>query len=223
MIEGSLSWDVTLPERGQRATSWQRPRARLLIDSQTHGSEALTIPVAVGRRLLKVRESGSLEPSSRAELIQIVADLSEEVGHSRIEDLIGRRDLSRAELSKRLLEEGYWGRVVDGLVERAQACGLVDDARFGAAFARSKVLSGWGRLKIERELASRGVDPQAIEGWPEDFLAADEERERALELASRRRLTGKNDYAKLVRFLCSRGFSLALSSDVAKERLNHEN
>ena len=61
------------------------------------------------------------------------------------------------------------------------------------------------------------MSPDVVEGWPEEFVSAGEERERALALASRRRLTGSNDYARIVRFLCGRGFSPSLSCDVARE------
>ena len=136
-----------------------------------------------------------------------------------MEDLVGRRDYSAGELAERLSLDGYARTVVDEVVSRAQEVGIVDDARYGAAFARSKTLSGWGRSNVERELARRGVDVGDIPGWPEELLSAEEERERALALASRRRLTGKNDYQKLVRFLGARGFSASTSASVAREVL----
>ena len=133
---------------------------------------------------------------------------------------MGRRDYSARELSERLRRDGYASSVVEEIVSRACEVGIVDDARYGAAFARSKVLAGWGSVKIERELARRGVATSDIPGWPEEFLSPDDERERARSLASRRRLTGRNDYAKIVRFLCGRGFALDLASSVARETLS---
>lgn len=208
-------WEVSLPERGARSSSWSRPRAVLSVTSESHGSEELRIPVAVGRRL--VARGDELSPGSRAELLHLLAEEERSCGRLRVEELVGRRDFSAAELERRLREEGYPTGVSAELVGRARECGLVDDARFGAAFARSKVAAGWGRARIERELERRGVSPEAVEGWPEEFVSADEERERALALASRRRLTGSNDYVRIVRFLCGRGFSPSLSCDVARE------
>lgn len=149
----------------------------------------------------------------------MIADVSQTCAHARMEELVRRRDYSCRELTERLTLDGYESQTVERIVSRACEVGIVDDARYGAAFARSKVLSGWGRLRIERELERRGVDPRLVPGWPEDFLDDEVERERALGLASRRRLTGKNDYQKLVRFLCGRGFPLGLSVSVAKEVL----
>ena len=65
--------------------------------------------------------------------------------------------------------------------------GLVDDARYGRVFARSKVLSGWGQRRIEMELERRGVDPGGVRGWPDEFLeeAGSELEQRATEVAKK--------------------------------------
>lgn len=214
-MSGSLSWDVTLPDRRARAAQ-ARPRARLSLSSEAGGEEELSLPVAVGRRLA-ARRRGGPEPSSRAELLHLVGELARTCAHERVEDLVRRRDYSRHELAEKLRADGYSRAVVDETVGRAAECGLVDDARFAAAFARSKAAAGWGKIRVERELARRGVDASSVEGWPDEFFSADDERARALELAGRRRLTGKNDYARIVRFLCGRGFPMGLSRDVAAQ------
>lgn len=220
MRSDSPRWSVELPGRGSRAAGMgmARPRATLSVSTPTHGDERIPLPVAVGRRLDALAQE-SFEPSCRAELLHRVGELSRQCAHARMEDLVGRRDYSSGELAERLSLDGYPRAVVDEIVSRAQEVGIVDDARYGAAFARSKALSGWGRVKVERELARRGVDVSDIPGWPEEFFSADDERERALALASRRRLTGKNDYQKLVRFLGSRGFPASTSVSVAREVL----
>ena len=206
-----LVWDVRLPEKGA-----QRPRAILTITTPTHESEELRIPTAVGKKLLARREDGAPLPSSRAELLYDVGELARSCGRLRVEALLNRRDYSALELAEKLRLDGYSAKTAEELVSRAVECGLVDDARYGASYARSKVFCGWGRIRIERELRRRGVSPETIPGWPEDFLSAEDERDRAIALASRRRLTGKNDYEKTVRFLCGRGFSPSLAIEVAR-------
>lgn len=208
----TLSWDVVLPERGARASSWQRPRARLEIRSAERGEEELALPVAVGRRLRSAREGASC-PSTREGLLALVDELCASCAHARMEDLIGRRDLSAHELSERLSRDGYRPQLVSSLVARAQESGLVDDERFAAAFVRSKLSAGWGRLKIVRELERRGVSADGLE----ELASEDDELERARELAGRRRLTGRGDRQKLMRFLCGRGFSVGVASRVARE------
>lgn len=213
----SLRWDVSLPQRGSGGARLARPRARLSVQSEEGGAEELEVPVAVGRKLSAALDDGAPSVSTRAELMALIREVSASCGRARVEDLIGRRELSCADLSSRLREDGYAASLVEELVCRARECGLVDDARFGAAFARSKALCGWGRLRVERELARHGVSTDDVEGWPEEFFPEGEERERALALASRRRLTGKNDVQRIMRFLCGRGFSVGLASSVARE------
>lgn len=221
MTEGDLSWDVTLPERGARTSTWQRSRARLHILSPEHGEEDLSVPVAVGRRLQEARETASA-PTSRQELLALVDELSTLCAHARMEELIARRDLSAHELRERLGRDGYQDRVIDDIVARAERTGLVDDARFAAAFVRSKASVGWGRLKISRELAQRGIDIEGLGVWPDELLCEEGELERARELAGRRRLTGQNDRQKIMRFLCGRGFSASVAARAAREATDDE-
>ncbi|WP_455137154.1 regulatory protein RecX [Thermophilibacter sp.] len=217
MGEGALDWDVELPARGAA----QR-RASLTVSTAEHGDERRSLPVSVGRALARQRREG-WEPTCRAELLHRVGAVQRERAHARMEELVGRRDYSARELSERLARDGYPAAVVDELVGRARETGIVDDARYGAALARSKVLAGWGRLRIERELRRRGVEPSEVEGWPEEFCGdASDERERALALASRRRLTGRNDFQRIARFLSSRGFAPYLAADVAREIVRGE-
>lgn len=223
MIDPSLDWEVDLPARGERSLSGRPPRATLRVSTSERGEERRQLPVAVGRRLARVLEGDGVQPASRAELLYLVGELERSCGHERVEALVGRRDFSTHELAERLSRDGYPGSVAEELVARASSCGLVDDGRYAAAFVRSKVAAGWGRAKIARELSRRGIEAEEVVGWPDEFFDAGEERARALDLASRRRLTGKNDFARTVRFLCGRGFSYGLAAEVAREVVGGRN
>lgn len=214
----SFSWDVELPERGSASLGGRRPLATLVICSESHGQERIPIPKAVGRRLVSLLESDGDQPSGRSELLYRVRVISLELARSKAEELLNRRDYSSSELAAKLREAGYHPSVADEVVARFVEVGLLDDRRFAELFARSKAVAGWGRIKIERELARRGVDATQLEGWPSGYLEEDES-ETAFALASRRRLSGKNDFQKLVRFLCGRGFPMGVAMDAAKRAL----
>lgn len=217
-----LDWRVELPERTEAALGVRPARARLLISSPTHGDECLCIPKAVGRKLASLRRTGELSPSSRAELLFALRDVSAALARAKAEDLVGRRDYSSSELARRLEREGYLPDVASGVVTRFEEVGLIDDSRFADFFIRSKLACGWGRSKVERELKRRGVEPSSVPGWPEDYLDGSDEAEAAFELASRRRLTGKNDFQKLVRFLCGRGYPMGVSMEAARRVMAEE-
>lgn len=214
----SFSWDVELPERGSASLGGRRPLATLVICSESHGQERIPIPKAVGRRLVPLLESDGEQPSGRSELLYRVRVISLELARSKAEELLNRRDYSSSELAAKLREAGYHPSVADEVVARFVEVGLLDDRRFAELFARSKAAAGWGRIKIERELTRRGVDATQLEGWPSGYLEEDES-ETAFALASRRRLSGKNDFQKLVRFLCGRGFPMGVAMDAAKRVL----
>lgn len=218
MQDVSFDWNVELPERGSASLGGRRPLATLVVTSSTHGQERISVPKAVGRRLASLADSDGEQPESRAELLYRVRSMSLELARSKAEDLLNRRDYSSSELAAKLREAGYHPSVADEVVARFVEVGLLDDRRFAELFARSKAAAGWGRIKIERELARRGVDATQLEGWPSGYLEEDES-ETAFALASRRRLSGKNDFQKLVRFLCGRGFPMSVAMDAAKRVL----
>ena len=164
MRDLSFGWDVELPERGSASLGARRPLSTLVICSESHGQERIPIPKAVGRRLVSLLESDGEQPSGRSELLYRVRAISLELARSKAEDLLNRRDYSSSELAAKLREAGYHPSVADEVVARFVEVGLLDDGRFAELFARSKAAVGWGRIKIERELARRGVDVTQLDG-----------------------------------------------------------
>ena len=165
MRDLSFGWDVELPARGSASLGARRPLSTLVICSESHGQERIPIPKAVGRRLVSLLESDGELPSGRSELLYCVRAISLELARSKAEDLLNRRDYSRSELAAKLREAGYHPSVADEVVARFVEVGLLDDGRFAELFARSKAAVGWGRIKIERVLARRGVAATQREGW----------------------------------------------------------
>jgi regulatory protein len=192
-----------------------KPRARVVLADET-----LSVPLVVGRQLRASLATGDLSFGSRAELVHYLVDAQAQRGFDMVVRLLDKRDYSERQLAERLERDGYWDKPARAVLERAIRLRLVDDGRFADVFIRSKMGAGWGLGRIERELRRRGIEPDALEGWPEQYQETPE-LERALALASRRRLTGKDPYAKLVRFLCGRGFSAPVAHEVA-QRLAHD-
>lgn len=209
---GLASMEVRLPERGSAASRL----ATVTIDAGEGPAEVLRVPSRVGRRL--VASMGGATCSCAAERARDLVEREMEAGaRERVEALVGRRDYCARELAGKLLEAGFPRDVVDERVGRAVSSGVVDDGRYARSFVRSKMAAGWGRSRIERELERRGVARDVASEAAEEEMGESDERERALSLASRRPLTGRNDLQRIARFLCGRGFSPGLSLDVARE------
>lgn len=212
---GGVGWDVVMPARGSRPGS----PARVVFDCP--GMPARAVPSAVGRRLARqLREGKAPEAGERLDVV--VDELVDQCARERVEQLVSRRDYSAEELGTRLRRDGYPGDVVDRRVCRARESGVVDDARYAASFVRSKALAGWGRTKIERALAARGVSLDALEGLSDELLSEDDELARARELAERRARSGRGELRSLVRFLCGRGFSPGVAYRAARTALGDE-
>lgn len=217
MGEGSLTCSVELPERRRRDAYGRAPRATLTVRRDGREERVMTLPVTVGRALRDRLGPEGGPFSSWAELDAALDVVLDACSRGRVEDLISRRDYSAHELAEKLSADGYPSGAVGRAVERAREVGLVDDARYAAAFVRSKALSGWGRVKISRELARRGVSLEDLPEADDGLLDPEGELERAREAAARRARSGRADYPRLVRFLAGRGFSYDVATRVARE------
>lgn len=212
--EEPIRWSVELPDKKRAALGQRRPRARLLIGDD----ETIFVPVAVGRKLQRLKKEKKAF-GSRAELLYQVKEISKACAHDRMESLINYRDWSSKELADKLRDDGYHAQAIEGIVSRAIEVGIVSDRRFAESFIRSKTYAGWGSGRILRELERRGITDENVDGLTELMPEPEDEAERAREIALSRRITGKNDYQKIVRHLVSRGYSFSAATAAARSAL----
>lgn len=122
--------------------------------------------------------------------------------------LLTRREHSRKELTRKLVARGVDAAEVEAAVGLLARDGWQDDVRFADSLVRARVAGGYGPLRIRAELATHGLDREAITRALESFsgdwaeTAADLVRRRygpvaALDLNQRRKAAG---------FLLRRGF-----------------
>ncbi len=124
--------------------------------------------------------------------------------------LLARREHSRAELSRKLLQRGFdadsAARAVASLVE----AGYADDARFADAWIRSKLQRRpQGRAALRAGLARAGVDRETAEAAIDRVVDDDGETfDRAIARAAERlERRGRLDLPTLTQKLIVRGFS----------------
>jgi regulatory protein len=117
-----------------------------------------------------------------------------------------RRDLSTRELDERLRAKGFSEVERDATRKTLERTGLLDDARFADARARSLAARGASDAAIRHALRRAGVPAELVEGALERL---EPELERARAIAFRRG-TGP----KTGRYLRAKGFSDEVIADV---------
>lgn len=129
--------------------------------------------------------------------------------------LLSFRARSAKELEKRLIEKGEPRDQVDRVIARLSSSGLLDDARFAEAKARSGIVGkARSRRRIEQDLARKGVardvadaairQVMADEGTDEAAVA---ERAARKKLRSLSRLDAAEQRRKLYAFLARQGYA----------------
>lgn len=133
---------------------------------------------------------------------------SQEKAFTKIQRLVAVRERCSQELRERLVKDGFSAEDADAAVERALACGLVDDLRFAAILIRSRIAQGRGRVGIALELEKLGILAGDVPEWPEGFFQEeDSELERALDLLRRKPPRAKNVRDAAFRRLVMKGYS----------------
>jgi regulatory protein len=134
--------------------------------------------------------------------------------------LLAARERSQVELRTRLAQKGFDRETVIATLDRLQASGLQDDARFAEAFTTSATARDVGSSLIRRRLREKGVTSElAAQATVTD---PDEEEARARQAAARRARALGNvppDKARmrLAAWLARRGYAYDLAQTVAAE------
>lgn len=143
--------------------------------------------------------------------------LDQRAAMRKIERLCSVREQASAELRARLIRDGFAEEVAAAAVERAMACGLVDDARYADVLVRSRLAAGKGCAGIARELSAQGIDPGSVEAFREaEQEGSDAEVDRALALLERRPPRAKNARDAAFRRLVGKGFSSSVAASAAR-------
>jgi len=126
--------------------------------------------------------------------------------------MLGRRELSEAQVRQRLARRGYEPDSVDAAVARLREERAIDDARVAEAIVRTQSsIRGRGRLRVLRELESAGIAAaiarravdDVFEGLDPDALL---EASLAKRLDEREPITDDAEFRRLYRYLIGQGF-----------------
>ncbi len=132
---------------------------------------------------------------------------------------LGRRDRTVLEVRRHLEDKRVEPSAIDGAIAELCEHGYLDDAGYARRFAEDRrTLDGWGPDRIERKLASAGVDAELI---ARALAARDEadELEAAVTLLRRRFAEPPSDdraRERALGLLVRRGYGLELAHDAVR-------
>lgn len=136
--------------------------------------------------------------------------------YNRALDLLSARPYTVRQLRRKLIQKEVPAADADAVVERLLAAGLLDDARYAVAFARSKFLNqGASARRISQDLARKGVSAEISKQAIAEVVVDEEVDTRAvIERVARKKLASMGDLEpvvlrrRLFAFLARRGYEL---------------
>ncbi|TDF98352.1 recombinase RecX [Paenibacillus piri] len=208
--ERSVTGTITKVERQKRS----KDRYNLYIDEQFACS--IHEDILIKYRLVKGVEV------SRNEMNEIAQAEDKQRAYLDAVRLLASRLRSEQELTFRLKQKGYDGRLITDTLERLKREKYIDDRLFAEQLAKQRIGSQKkGRNWVKQELKQKGVKPEQINQAIEQ-IDEDTEYSSALELALKKyRTEAAADVLKAKRkaiaFLQRRGYSSGVISKVMKQ------
>ncbi len=126
--------------------------------------------------------------------------------------LVERRPFAARDLARRLVLKGHPPDAAAQAVERAEAVGLVDDARFVEHFVATRSARGRGPLRLRKDLSVLGVPRGLIDRGLAEAFGPDGQNGPDVEALARKRLAQLHGLPRpvarrrLLAFLARRGF-----------------
>ena len=143
--------------------------------------------------------------------------------------LLSGRDLSEAELRRKLAKFGFSASDIDSAIDKCHEYRYLDDQRYALARARSLAQSGKGvGRKIMLDLKQRGIDEATACQALEDIAAEIPPEQAMRDLLERRFSQFSYDQAsdkerrRVVSYLQRRGFALDLIFTILRETHSEE-
>lgn len=150
--------------------------------------------------------------------------LTPEEGLARIYLYCAYQERSHQEVKNKLFEYGLHSGDVDEIMARLITEGFLNEERFAKAFSGGKFrIKKWGRLKIQKALATRGLTENCIARGMKEIDSADYRKalreiiQKKAKQSDEENLFKKRD--RVARFAMSKGYEPELVWTLIKELL----
>lgn len=152
------------PDRRQKGV------VRIVIDGRT----ILSLPDD-----LVVREQLAVGAEVTPERLErLVGAVDREAAYRTALRALERRSFAKRDLHRRLVLKGHLPELAAEAVERAEAAGFLDDAKYARQYVISRSARGRGPARLRRELAQVGVARELIDSALAELSTSDPEAER---------------------------------------------
>ena len=126
--------------------------------------------------------------------------------------MLGRRELSEAQVRQRLARKGHPSGDIDPAVARLREERAIDDTRTAAAIARTETsLKQHGKIRVKRAIERAGIGRAAARQAVDDVFGTIDDRalieaSLAKRLRGRDRIADDREFQRLYRYLMGQGF-----------------
>lgn len=197
------------PDRRQKGV------VRIIIDGRT----VLSLPDDLVRREQLVVGS-ELTPER---LTRLIGADDREAAYRTALRALERRPFAKRDLHRRLVLKGHLPDLAAAAVERAEAAGYLDDAKYAQMYVASRSARGRGATRLRRELAQLGVARELVDAALAEQSVSNPsaEREQIEAIIARKRpqLEGLPPYQarrRLLAVLARRGYTGSLVRDLVR-------
>lgn len=127
--------------------------------------------------------------------------------------LLGRRDHSAAELAQKLKSRGFRHTTINAVLEECKRLNYLDDERFYVTYSRTLQAKGFGALRVQQMLRSKGVAEELIAPADDDRFSFEAQCTQCRQAVVKKLKTKSLQDVpsvlkpKLYRFLLGRGFA----------------
>ena len=126
--------------------------------------------------------------------------------------MLGRRELSEAQVRQRLARRGHESDAIDAAIARLREERAIDDARVAEAIARSQSsIRRRGKQRVLRQIENAGIAQSTAQRAVDDVFGGLDpdalvEASLAKRLRGRERITNQAEFRRLYRYLIGQGF-----------------
>lgn len=190
-----------------------RKRVNIYLDGEYAFSVGLLAAASLGRGdVLSVTETEELRRLDSAE-----------TAHDRTLNFLGYRPRSTSEVGRYLADKGFPEQVVEEVIGRLSAAGLLDDLAFARYWVENReTFRPRGKVLLRQELRQKGVSDRLIDEVLADIDEATSAYEAGIQRAKRyAQLDDEAFREKMSGFLRRRGFDYEVVKDTVSRLLLH--